>query len=191
MVGQVDLTDNKAFGGRLWASTRDPFPIKLGVSGYYGTSEDQDRTAVSRTTNFAFTEYAVTGDVSLDIGSLRVRSEVVAAWTIYKPGERRELVGVPLADTLRVGAYLMCAYQLPWLGMEPLVMVEFLRIPVPRALPVGQGVFEPSVGLNVYFTPSTMLRSQVAIAHGFDYSDQPVTTKGSLYQVVTRLITAF
>ena len=190
-VGQVDLTDNKAVGGRLFVTTRDPFPIKLGVSGYWGTSEDETRTFTARTTNYAFTEYAVSGDVSLDIGSLRIRSEVVTSWTVYEDGKRRELLGVPLADTMRMGTYLMLAYQLPWYGIEPLIMTEWLRIPIPRNLPVGEGVIMPSVGVNVYFTPSTMLRTQFAVAHGLDFSEHPVHTSGFLYQGAARLITAF
>jgi len=190
-VAQVDLTDNKAIGGRLFASTRDPFPIKLGVSGYWGTSEDEVRTITARTTTYAFKEYAVSADVSLDIGALRIRSELVTSWTIYQDGKRRELLGLPLADTMRMGTYLMIAYQLPWYGVEPLIMAEWLRIPIPRTLPVGEGVIMPSVGANVYFTPITMLRMQFMVAHGLDFSADPVMTKGFLYQAATRLITAF
>ena len=49
----------------------------------------------------------------------------------------------------------------------------------------------PAVGLNVYFTESTMLRTQVAVAHGFDFSADPIEPKGWVYQLVSRLITAF
>jgi hypothetical protein len=191
-VGQVDLTDNKALGGRVFASTRDPFPIKLGVSGYWGSSEDAEHTVTgSRSTKFAFTEYSVAGDLSLDIGALRIRSELVVNWTIYKDGERQELLGLKMADTMRLGTYIVFAYRLPWLGLEPLAMLEWLRYPIPRALPVGEGVLMGSVGLNAYFTPATMLRTQFGLAHGVDLSANPVDAKGLLYQCVARLITSF
>ncbi|HKP57558.1 MAG TPA: hypothetical protein VJV78_12595 [Polyangiales bacterium] len=189
--GQVDFSDSKAFGGRLYLSTRNPFPFKIGISGYTGNVEDVQTTLAMRTTNFALNEYAVSGDLSIDVGSLRVRSELVVSWHKYEPGERRVWAGSQLADVMRMGAYLVLAYQLPWLGLEPLAMVEFIRVPVPRLVPVGEGLIMPAVGLNVYFTPTTMLRTQFSIAHGFDFSEDPVDTKGFLYQAVARLITAF
>lgn len=190
-VQQVDFSDSKAFGGRLFVSTRIPFGIKLGVSGYVGNSEDVLSTASNRKTNFAYDEHAVSGDLSLDFGALRIRSEIVTSWQYYEHGKRPTLAGLPLADAMRMGAYLMLAYQLPWYGIEPLIMCEYLRVPVPRVLPVGEGVVMPAVGLNVYFTESTMLRTQGAVAHGFDFSDHPIDPKGWVYQLVARLITAF
>jgi hypothetical protein len=80
---------------------------------------------------------------------------------------------------------------LPWLGLEPLAMIEWLRYPVPRALPVGEGVLMGSLGLNAYFSPATMLRTQFALLGGMDFSANPVDTKGKLYECVTRLITTF
>jgi hypothetical protein len=190
-IGQVDLSDNKALGGRLWVSTRDPFPIKLGLSGYWGTSETETRTVTTRTISSAYTEYAVSGDVSLDIGPVRIRSELITSWTIYQDGKRGSLASLELADAMRLGAYALVAYQLPWYGLEPFLMAEILRIPIPRALPVGEGVVMPSVGLNVYFTPSTMLRTQFAVARGFDFSADPIPIRGVLFQTAARLITAF
>lgn len=189
--GQVDFSDSKAIGGRLFASTRNPFPIKIGVSGYMGNSEDVSKTLAMVKTNYAFDERALSGDLSLDIGDLRIRSELVVSWTYYEPGHRRELANIPLADVMRLGTYIVLAYQLPWFGIEPLVMCEFLRVPMPRLIPVGEGMVMPSVGVNVYFTASTMLRTQMSIAHGFDFSQNPVDSRGNLYQAVTRLITAF
>ena len=92
---------------------------------------------------------------------------------------------------MRLGAYALVAYQLPWYGLEPFLMAEILRIPIPRALPVGEGVVMPSVGLNLYFTPSTMLRTQFAVARGFDFSADPIPIRGVLFQTAARLITAF
>ena len=188
---QFDFSDSKAIGGRVFISTRNPFAFKLGLSGYVGNSEDVQSVGSDRVTRYAFNEHALSGDLSLDIGSLRIRSEVVVGWTYYETGKRMVLLGLPLADHMRIGTYLMLAYQLPWYGIEPLVMCEFLRIPVPRALPVGEGVVQPSVGINVYFTATTMVRTQFAVAHGFDFSSDPLPTKGFMYQAVARLITAF
>jgi hypothetical protein len=190
-VGQVDFSDSKAIGGRLYLSTRNPIPIKLGISGYVGDSEDVEASLATRTTNFSFKEYAISGDVSIDVGSLRIRSELVVNWSYFDDGHRRVWAGTPLADVMHLGAYVMGAYQLPWYRIEPLIMVEFLRVPVPRLIPIGEGLIVPSVGVNVYFTDTTMLRTQMSIAHGFDFSSNPVHPDGFLYQAVARLITAF
>jgi hypothetical protein len=190
-LAQVDFTDSKAVGGRVYLSTRNPFPIKLGLSGYAGNGEDVETTLNVRRTNFSFNEYGLSGDLSIDVGSLRVRSEVVVNWTFFDDGHRRVWAGSPLADATHLGAYVAFAYQLPWYGIEPLIMTEFLRVPVPRLIPMGEGLIMPSVGVNVYFTDTTMLRTQMSIAHGFDFSSNPVNPEGFLYQAVARLITAF
>lgn len=191
IIGQVDFSDSKAIGGRLYLSTRNPFPFKLGISGYLGDHEDVETTLSVRTTNYALNEYALSADLALDVGALRVRSELVVNWQIYEEGKRRVWAGSQSADVMHMGAYLVLAYQLPWAGLEPLAMVEFIRVPVPRLVPVGEGLIMPAVGLNVYFTPTTMLRTQMSVAHGFDFSSDPVDTEGFLYQAVARLITAF
>lgn len=190
-LGQIDFDDTKAIGGRVFISTRFPFAFKLGISGYWGDSEDTPTVASSRQFSLEYDERAVSADLSLDVGSLRIRSEFVSTWTYYQPGKRQVLIGLPLADSVRIGGYIMLAYQLPWYGIEPLLMCEFLRVPVPRVVPIGEGVYMPAVGVNVYFTETTMIRTQFAVAHGFDFSSDPVQPEGLAYQAVSRLITAF
>jgi hypothetical protein len=188
--GQIDFSDSKALGGRLFLSTRYPYALKIGISGYMGDSENVPAVAATRKITMALNEYAFSADLSLDIGKLRIRSEFVASLVIYEDGKRPQFFGLPLADAMRIGTYLMLAYQLPW-GIEPLLMCEFLRVPVPRVIPIGEGLFMPAVGLNVYFTPTTMLRTQFAVAHGFDFGSDAIEPQGYGYQAVGRLITAF
>jgi hypothetical protein len=189
-LGQIDFSDSKALGGRVFLSTRYPHALKIGISGYMGDSENVP-SLPERKTTIASNEHAFSADFSLDIGKLRIRSEFVASWVRYEEGKRPQLFGLPMADALRIGSYLMIAYQLPWYGLEPLLMCEFLRVPVPRLIPLGEGLFMPAVGLNVYFTPITMLRTQFAIARGFDFGADAITPQGFGYQAVARLITAF
>jgi hypothetical protein len=190
-TGQIDFSDSKALGGRLFLSTRFPYAFKVGISGYMGDSEVVPGIPVSRKVTVASNEYAFSADLSLDIGRLRIRSEFVASWVYYETGKRPQVFGLPTADAMRIGTYLMLAYQLPWYGIEPLLMCEFLRVPVPRVIPIGEGLFMPAVGLNVYFTPTTMLRTQFAVAHGFDLGADAIKVEGFGYQAVSRLITAF
>jgi hypothetical protein len=189
-AGQIDFSDSKALGGRVFLSTRYPHALKIGISGYMGDSENVPAVAGTRKSTMALNEYAFSADLSLDIGKLRIRSEFVASLVLYEDGKRAQLFGLPMADAMRIGTYLMIAYQLPW-GIEPLLMCEFLRVPVPRVIPIGEGLFMPAVGLNVYFTPTTMLRTQFAVAHGFDFGSDAIEPKGFGYQAVGRLITAF
>ena len=190
-LSQVDFSDDKAIGGRLFISTRHPFVFKLGVSGYLGNSEEVEIELAMRDTVFELDEYCVSADLSIDVGKLRIRSEVVVNWVEFEEGRRRVWLGIPLADVMHMGAYVVFAYELPWYRIEPLIMTEIIRAPVPRYLPIGEGMIMPAVGVNVYFTDMTMLRTQVSIAHGFDLSSDPVTPEGFLYQAVARLITAF
>lgn len=190
-LGPVDFSDSKALGGRVFMSTRAPFPMKFGLSAYAGDTEDVENTLLGMQTNFSYDELALSGDVSLDMGALRIRSELVVSWTYWDDGKHWVWAGTALADVMHLGAYVLAAYQLPWYGIEPMIMAEILRYPVPRLVPIGEGLVVPSVGVNVYFTDTTMLRTQISIAHGFDLSDYPVHTKGFLYQAVARLITAF
>lgn len=190
-LGQIDFSDSKAIGGRVYLSTRYPYALKIGVSGYMGDSENVPSVPATRKVTMALNEYAFSADLSLDIGKLRIRSEFVASWVIYEDGKRPQLFGLSMADAMRIGTYLMLAYQLPWWGIEPLLMCEFLRVPVPRVIPIGEGLFMPAVGINVYFTPTTMLRTQFAIARGFDFGADAIEPQGYGYQAVARLITAF
>lgn len=190
-LGQIDFSDSKALGGRVFLSTRFPYTFKIGISGYMGDSESVPQVPVTRMSTIVMDEYAFSADLSLDIGRLRIRSEFVASWVFFEKGKRPLLFGLPTADAMRIGTYLMLAYQLPWYGIEPMLMCEFLRVPIPRVIPVGEGIFMPAVGLNVYFTPTTMLRTQLAIAHGFDFGADAIKPEGFAYQAVSRLITAF
>lgn len=190
-LGQIDFSDSKALGGRIYLSTRHPFAFKVGISGYMGDSENVPQSLASRTITMALDEYAFSADLSLDVGKLRIRSELVASWVFYEDGKRPQILGLSMADAMRMGTYLMVAYQLPWWGIEPLLMCEVLRVPVPRVIPIGEGIVMPAVGINVYFTPTTMLRTQFAFARGFDFGDDAIDVEGYGYQAVGRLITAF
>lgn len=173
-----DPTDNKAFGGRLFARTRRPYPLTFGVSGFTGGFDvftaqlaiRSDRVEAVETHLVSMNEHALAFDASADLGALRLRSEVVLRWVKYEDG-KRELsgVGVYSADALQYGAYLMAAYQLPWYGIEPLAMIEVMKMPSI----LGEGAVVPTVGVNFYLSPTMTIRAQYFYTHMMDFSGPP------------------
>jgi len=173
-----DPTDNKAVGGRFFARTRRPYPMTFGVSGYTGYYDAfssqltirPDRVESVSTHIVEMREHAVAADVSVDLGKLRLRSEGVLRWVYYGQG-RRELAGVSAytADMLQFGAYLMAAYELPWYRIEPLAMIEVMRVPTI----LGEGALVYTFGLNFYLSPTMTIRTQYFYAQMVDFSGPP------------------
>lgn len=191
-----DPTDNKAVGGRLFLRTRQPYPFTLGVSGYSGSFEvvdtkitlRPDRVESVERTVVALTEHALAFDVSADFGPLRLRSEVVLRWVIYEDGHREPSgPSATAADTLQCGAYMMAAYQLPWYGIEPVVMLEVMRLPSI----LGEGGVIPSVGINFYLTPTLTLRTQYLYAKLLDFSSPRDLPQSYNHFLTARFIAAF
>ncbi len=173
--GSSDTEGNKAIGGRVFARTRQPYPLTLGMSAFAGTFHVVNRQLTIRADRIEsvkrelvdMTEYALTFDASADLGPLRLRSELVLHWVYYEDG-KREHAGPSAfnADTLHVGAYIMAAYQLPWGGIEPFTMMEVMRMPTI----LGEGGVIPAAGINIYLSSHMTLRTQYSYVHLFDFS---------------------
>jgi hypothetical protein len=164
---QVDPTDDKMFGGRLTARTSRPWRMQLGLSALTGRFSDIQRTvtgfapfSVRFDEVIAYREVDVGLDLSLDIGRLRLRSELSRGQYVYETGKRPVDYTSPafgkLADSVQLDWYGLAAYRLPWLNLEPFLYFEVFRWPTG----LGQGYVTPSAGLNVYFTPAAQLRIQ-------------------------------
>ena len=190
----VDYTDDKALGGRLVLRTRKPFSMQLGASMFYGKTTSVQKSigmtngmlGVVRNTSVAFEELAGGADISIDVGSLRVRSELVLNRTIYEPGKRALFAGVQRANNLTYDAYLMFAYQLPWLGLEPLIYAEIIHIPTPGIAPDFAGV---SAGINAYITSNVIVRTQAGRAQSFSNTDSNARSLGLNYAAFRLVIT--
>jgi hypothetical protein len=197
--GQVDFEDDKAVGGRLWAQARSPVPITIGASGYTGRYEDVAKTyglmdgQISATTRetIAYRDYALSGDLSIDIDRLRLRTEGVVRWQLYEDGKRPSsplTPGTTSADTMYVGAYVMAAYQLPWHGLEPVAVAEIVRV----ATFVGEYSMRFGGGLNVYLSEVATLRTSYVYAFFFDGEDSDRDlSRSKVHSVASRLILAF
>jgi hypothetical protein len=127
-------------------------------------------------------------DFSLDVGGFRLRTEVLARWLLFQDGRRRSVFGVPAADTLALGGYVLAGYRFTDPGIEPFLVFEVLRIP----LRILEGAVLPGAGLNLHFTPAASLRFQYSYVRTVDFGDA-ATTRRDLYlhSVASRLVLAF
>ncbi len=167
-AGQLDPTEDKALGGRVAFTNESPFRLALGSSFYLGSYADEHRQIVSvapwrieREIMVAYDEIGVAADLSLDVGRLRLRSEVGYRSIRYEDGKRDLWYGVPGSlqpDHYELEGYVLAAYQLPWLGLEPYVFFEGSRMPGP----FGEGVALMSGGMNIHFSHVAQLKLQAA-----------------------------
>jgi hypothetical protein len=196
--GHLDYEDEKAVGTRLWAQTRRPVPITFGLSAYTGHYENLQKSIGLRADgNFdireeetlAYREYALGADASADIGSLRLRAEGIARWQIFDDGKRPSNVpGTTIADTMTLGTYVLAAYRLPWLGLEPLAQFDLLRFNVE----LGEYIARPAIGLNIYFDPAVVLRFNYFHSRFFDLEGPTRSLKYDYFNsVAARLSIAF
>jgi hypothetical protein len=197
-IGTVDFSDDKALGGRVYFRTRRPFPMQFGGSFFRGTTQDyakapgvdaMGRAILARTETVAFNELDGGLDASLDLESLRIRAEVIFKRVVFEPGKRAITYGIANANVTDSGGYLMLAYRLPWLGLEPLLIGEFLRFP---SAAFGDVFLVPSGGVNVYINSAVTVRTQYSYAYAVkvrsatrDYSNN------YLHVLAARLIIAF
>jgi hypothetical protein len=188
---QVDFTEDKTVGGRLFASSvGTAVKTRFGVSAYRAPGSDTKKEVVSlipylvRTEEtVASKEWAVGADASVDAGPFRLRTEGFVRRIEYERGKRGQN-----PDSYYGNAYVLAAYQLPWAGLEPYLYVEGIRF----TSALGDVALLPSLGLNVHFNPAVQLKLQYAEARFFD-----VTTKGrtpsdnDVRNVAARLVVSF
>jgi hypothetical protein len=183
-----DLSEDKAVGARLYFAHEGEFGrLVLGVSNYWGTYLDQQRqftpqlkSFVSQVDVVSFTEDVLGFDVALDVGDLRVRSELVLRWIKYDDGKSEQAITSGgsfgfLPNRMEYAGYVMAAYRTPW-HLEPYVEAETSSkaAVVPRW--AGAGYFGEansaalflSVGVNVELTTHTLFKTQVVWDRAYD-----------------------
>jgi hypothetical protein len=162
--GPVDPTDAKMVGGRFAASTTRPHPMTFGVSFLLGEYSDQAHNfdivteEASRPERIAYVEQGGALDASVDLGRLRLRSELTFRRLEYDEGKREEswLPNVYQANRLEWDVYGLAAYRVPGTPFEPYGYVEAYHWPTL----LGDGQVAFSAGLNTYITPSIQLKLQ-------------------------------
>jgi len=190
---QVDFRDDKSFGGRLFASsTGSAVKTKLGVSGYYGHSSDITKKVVSAIPYLAETtetvsarEWMLGADASLDAGPFRLRTEGFLRRIDYEDGKRDGFT----PNNYYTDAYVITAYQLPFLGMEPYFYGEIMHWP--SAL--GDTAIIPSVGVNFHFNPAVQLKAQYGHAFFMDLAlhEKRTPSDNDVDNLTARLVVSF
>ena len=86
-------------------------------------------------------------------------------------------------------AYLSWAHQLPGAGLEPFVFGEVMRGP----FGIADSIATVSGGLNVHFTPATLLKTQVMRGLMFnEYSSSAANpSQHNTTAIFTRLVLAY
>jgi hypothetical protein len=145
--GVVDTTNDKMFGGRLALSTLHPYKTTFGLSVMHGTFENQPDLTMPLVNNI---EYGIAGDASIDLGSLRLRTELTT----------RRLRSVVVGIDWDQDAYVLAAYRIGATKFEPYVYLEVSHDPARDA------TLEPiaSAGINLYVTPAIQLKAQYSHA---------------------------
>jgi hypothetical protein len=194
--GNLDPTDDKAFGLRLSAQTMRPFPMTFGLAGYTGRYSQQVTNAVppallqlSTQEVVAYRQWDVGADVSLDIKAFRFRTELAVERVDYDPGKAELSWNIPgyyAPNRLTWGSYTIAAYQLPWLGLEPYVSCELYRFPSV----LSEDIAVPGVGLNIHFNTEVQVKSQFTRTYFFDFGGS-ASPHQDFSMLATRLVIAY
>jgi hypothetical protein len=195
---QLDFTSNKAFGGRLKLARLAPLPLTIGTSFYYGQLDDVakritsfDPLRVERSLTVQGIEWGAGTDVSLDVDALRIRAEGIMRFTRYTD-DKRALVsegppGSQKPDNNEYDAYLLAAYRLPFLNLEPFLYGEYNHF----VSPYGDDQVVLAVGLNIYFTPSAQLKNEIARVLFSDLDSHGPYSENDMTLLFSRLAVAF
>lgn len=207
--GRVDLSnydfdDDKSFGGRLYARRETgTFNVTLGTSLYYGNQEDEvvdvvaaAPVAFEQSSTWEYSERILGLDLALDYHDFRLRTEFTARTREFEEGKLMPadplFAPVGSFNGSRAGywAYLILAQRLPWLGLEPVLLFDATH----SEGSVGDTIVLSSLGLNVHFTPSTLLKVAYAKSFFLKLSNKALVLdvgQLSVDQVLARIVTAF
>jgi hypothetical protein len=156
----LDPTDDKMLGGRIIASRTRPYPMAFGLSVMDGSHTETDVSAdvIPVATNVAYEEMGIAADASIDLGHLRLRSELITRRIHYTPGEHAltDVPGVFAVNAIDSAGYVLAAYRIPSTRFEPYLYGEGYRVPTPE----GDLQLTGSIGFNTYFTPAIQLKLQ-------------------------------
>ena len=164
-AGLLDTKWQKAFGGRLILRHAGEARAALGASGYYGRVENREMVAATSGFGFknevtvAYDEYSVGADLSVDWGGLRVRTEAMVRHIGYDDGKHASgAMGVLDANRYAYFLYLIVAQRFARY-FEPYIFLDYVN-----NKPVGNSMMKTTMaysgGLNLIFTPITMLKMQ-------------------------------
>jgi hypothetical protein len=206
---EVDLSEDKAVGGRLfWASETPIGRLVLGSSVYIGHYEDKQKKLDVRDdfnlfnwdTTVAYDEQVLGFDVALDIDDFRLRSEAVLRWIEYDANKHERIftggTAGYLPNRLEWDVYALMAYRTPF-RIEPFLQWESAhksyQLPrfsgASRQTPVGPISMDFSAGFNIEITTHTLFKAQVA--HTLLTNNKTGPETFSVWSIFTRVVSSF
>ncbi|HKU41412.1 MAG TPA: hypothetical protein VJR89_24815 [Polyangiales bacterium] len=192
-----DLDEEKGIGARVFASNEGDYgKLVLGASGYTGQYSDQYKKLNPMGENVfdwvetvSYREHVLGFDVAVDLGDLRVRSEAVLRWVLYKDGLSEQIFAQDgseqyLPSRLEYDAYILAAY-LTSIGIEPYFQFEISEksyvLPrwggSSRATQTGLHPLSPSVGFNYHLTTHTIFKAQFVYGMVYTANFEELDTK--------------
>jgi hypothetical protein len=191
---QIDLGEEKAFGGRVFAtSLGTSVKPTFGASAYHGPDTNTQKRIVSVSPYRLeveevghMHEWSVAADAAIDAGPVRLRTEGMVKRR-YKVEGRPRLYDQP--DAYYWDGYVLGAYALPWLGLEPYVYFEAMHSPSD----LGDTVLIPSAGINVHFSAAAQLKTQYGHAsfHDLSVKENRNPADNNVHNVSARLVVSF
>jgi hypothetical protein len=195
-----DPTDGKAFGGRVHADFVGPDRrLKLGLSGYVGDSLETKKTlrvgdggvAIDVDPTYAYSEWGLGADASLDWGNFRLRTEGLVHSIQHEAGKHEPIAfaqpGLTHPNHLSYYWYSIIAYR--WRAFEPYSYTE-LKYVTPR-----DGYFDlgylPGLGLNIYFSPQAQLKTQYVAAKFYRTDDAHDASDRNFRVIDSRFVLSF
>jgi hypothetical protein len=192
----LDFTNDKAIGARVTATITRHYTLTLGSSFYWGRVTDIEKNIASVSpslkihwdTVLDYTETVIGGDVSLDVGNLRLRSEGYFRRLTYKPGKHAalEAPGYYRSNAHEYDAYVLAAYALP-AGFEVFLYSEYWHF----LQSVGSDVMILGAGLTYRLTATAQIKAQFNRALFYDFSTGDDHSGNNFSSIYARFIVAF
>jgi hypothetical protein len=163
----LDLDYNKGIGGRLVLAIPWLDELRLGASAYTGTYSARERsyglrdkeieTDEARTEGYR--ELCLAADLRARAGPLLLSAEAISRQTVFSDRARpAPQVGAgQRPDSFSYGAYVQAGFRLPWFGLMPFGIYEYLH-PEYRTVPT---IWTAGAGINMRVTPTVTLKTQL------------------------------
>jgi hypothetical protein len=190
--------DENGYGGRLYLRRSGDAVMTLGSSFYTGTFSDKvvnmQLDAAAQSVSFVAShtyearEWALGGDFALDYGAFRARTEILVRQVKFRDGMHQ-----PTSDPTKfqpnhreLYSYVLASYRL-FSFFEPFVYAEAKYNDPNYETDMVHGY---SGGLNLYFTPTAMLKTQYAY-YAFKNRTGPSIANQNMGALVSRFIYVF
>jgi hypothetical protein len=193
---QVDLTDNKSAGVRVFARRLGRAQLMLGASSYEGWFEDEARSVavsamgnpiITRQETVAYREALVGLDLSLDWEGLRVRVEGVERKVVFEDGKHEKIPTLPGAAVPNHRSFFIYGIVAYRLGtyFEPYVYLEAGTTGIHTNYLPDEG-WARSLGINIHLSAASQIKVQYA---NIFYTN--LVGENHLSFVTSRLVLAF